>query len=332
MFTIRPDGTRDVFGVLHSISFCVNPDWVGSCVKWATTFTDANWNFIQSNAIDNSHGAQWYRRHHVTQGDYWWGEVGYVGDCIKDLDFDCDHWIDDEDNCPWRSNSDQADEDDDGVGDACKCECDPFENDANVIARPWSNPKAWRDDIGTPLPPAGDQDLDGVCVFCKAGDPGCPARCVSKDRSLIVSDNCPVVANGSVQPPPPACSTRRKRTATRCQRRHSARALSATHAIRSLVGSRARGAWTRAPSHGSLRAEAASATRSRASTARGGAFAMESQPTPRPSAGWMQRHVRSVPADARHTASFELPGGARVRRAWHRYDDEVLSERRNDEE
>jgi hypothetical protein len=53
--------------------------------------------------------------------DWWHGEVEYQGSCREDEDFDCDHWLDEHDNCVGVYNPDQTDSDGDNTGDACEC-------------------------------------------------------------------------------------------------------------------------------------------------------------------------------------------------------------------
>ena len=72
---------------------------------------------------DHTHDAQptWQSMHVPPNGrsGWWIGEDDYSGLCVPQVDADCDHWVDAEDNCPHVFNHDQADADDDGIGDAC---------------------------------------------------------------------------------------------------------------------------------------------------------------------------------------------------------------------
>ncbi len=169
LFHVRSDGSRDIAGVLAQLSGCSDITHIGNCEDWTDITRGANRQFIIDHAKDNTRSGAWYASHGKLRDDYWYGEVDYVGYCNQDVDNDCDHWIDAHDNCPFISNGDQTDSDDDGVGDACKCPCDP----------------------------KNDEDGDGFCgPSCTPNTPGCPARC-GLNAALIKVDNCPKVWNFS---------------------------------------------------------------------------------------------------------------------------------------
>jgi hypothetical protein len=116
LFITRDNGSRDIIGV-HS----AGPDTDASRTSFDADITSllmANW--IKSAAQDRSRTAQWHAKHGRAAGDYWLGEVDYTGPCSSSVDIDCDHWIDDHDNCPLVANIDQVDANDNGIGDACE--------------------------------------------------------------------------------------------------------------------------------------------------------------------------------------------------------------------
>ncbi|MGH7286281.1 MAG: hypothetical protein ACRELY_32585, partial [Polyangiaceae bacterium] len=115
-----------------------------------------------------NHSDRWLAQHGKVRGDFWYGEVDYtVSRTCSDVDGD--HWCDEHDNCPFAPNTDQADSNDDGIGDACQlCPCDP----------------------------GNDQDQDGVCgPTCAYGTPGCLQRCAGVNSFASQIDNCPAAKN-----------------------------------------------------------------------------------------------------------------------------------------
>jgi hypothetical protein len=167
LFHVRPDGTRDTFGVYAELGICLDFDHAGLCTYWTDVSRGANRQFILDHAQDNSHADGWYPFHGKVRGDYWYGEADYVGPCQRDKDGDCDHWYDDHDNCPLKVNYDQKDSNGDNIGDACTCPCDPGD----------------------------DVDGDSICgPSCKQGERGCAARC-AEPTPLAKVDNCPRVWN-----------------------------------------------------------------------------------------------------------------------------------------
>jgi hypothetical protein len=124
LFYQRPDGLRDVVGVASNSGSLDADDWLACqdhCRGWTDITQGPARDFIQSTMADHSHDSYpiWQRMHPSPYGTRWIGEVDYVGPCNHDRDSDCDHWYDDHDNCPGIANIDQADDDDDGVGNAC---------------------------------------------------------------------------------------------------------------------------------------------------------------------------------------------------------------------
>ncbi len=75
----------------------------------------ATWIRDQMRATVTDH----WRAQHGVGADYWKGDVDYTGPCQTIADSDCDHWYDAHDNCPTVANIDQADANDNGIGDAC---------------------------------------------------------------------------------------------------------------------------------------------------------------------------------------------------------------------
>jgi hypothetical protein len=108
----------------------------GRCDVWIDLTRPAVVEWLVSNAANRSHDAQpgWNRSHPRADGrvragdiaDWWLGESDGNGGCGTD-DPDCDGWNQTNtdaahtprDNCPAIANADQADTDDDGLGNAC---------------------------------------------------------------------------------------------------------------------------------------------------------------------------------------------------------------------
>lgn len=121
LFLERPDGTRDPIGVVSGWSWNLYDCGFYACDYWADITRGYNAQWIRDHVKDADHGghtAAWRSRHGKAD-DFWFGEVDYTGPCDVVNDRDCDHWYDAHDNCPTVANTDQADANDDGVGDAC---------------------------------------------------------------------------------------------------------------------------------------------------------------------------------------------------------------------
>jgi len=119
-------------------------------------------------------------------------------------DYDGDGYEDDHDNCPFRSNRDQADTDGDGVGDVCDncphvANADQADNDGDGIGDA-CDPDMDNDGIpngqdNCPLVPnksQADTDKDGVGDVC---DPD-----IDNDGIPNKDDPCPFVANATTCP------------------------------------------------------------------------------------------------------------------------------------
>ena len=116
LFSTRADGSRDPFGIMSGGDGEEQAFFVD-----VTSTQNSGW--IRDHVIDRSHDgkAKWNAMHPplAGQAEWWLGEDEYSGPCRTVGDADCDHWIDVHDNCPTVVNHDQADADDDGIGDAC---------------------------------------------------------------------------------------------------------------------------------------------------------------------------------------------------------------------
>ncbi|WP_437840654.1 DNRLRE domain-containing protein [Sorangium sp. So ce1153] len=113
------------------------------------------------------------------------------------------------DNCPGRSNPDQADQDENGVGDACDA-CARGDHDRDAVCDEVDNCRDARNpdqadsdgdglgDVCDPCPRGGsDRDNDAVCdQIDNCRDAGNPNQADSDGDGLgDACDNCPTVAN-----------------------------------------------------------------------------------------------------------------------------------------
>ena len=186
LFIARPNGNQDPY------SWARDPIGVassnnGDTTSWADITEQGNHDWIVQHAMDASvdckdpltvqngtrhvycdHSDHWLSQHGKIRDDFWYGEVDYITNRTCS-DVDGDHWCDEHDNCPFVPNTDQADSNDDGIGDACAlCPCDS----------------------------GNDADQDGICgPTCQAGSPGCPQRCAGVNPYTSQIDNCPNVIN-----------------------------------------------------------------------------------------------------------------------------------------
>ena len=111
------------------------------CDVWADLTTPQVKSFIEGNAAVTPGGPRWMRFHPRKDGltNYWYGESDVAAPACSPgalaSDMDCDGWLDTNngilsdsdffakrDNCP-EFNPDQADADDDGLGDVCDTAC-----------------------------------------------------------------------------------------------------------------------------------------------------------------------------------------------------------------
>ena len=110
LFFVRADGTRDVVGV---------SSWMDSGASYWTDITrGAPRDWVRQHVVDTTRSSAWLQRHGIV-GEYWKGEVDYWGECNHASDRDCDHWLDQHDNCPDQYNPDQKDDGYGGRGLAC---------------------------------------------------------------------------------------------------------------------------------------------------------------------------------------------------------------------
>ncbi len=160
LYRTLPDGRRKVLGVLSGFS-------VGTW--WADIGTTAASNWISENMLSEKwvhHSPGWYVSHGKAPSTMKFGEASYDGKCQRDIDYDCDLWTNDVDNCPATYNPDQAEAD--APNAPIRCLACPYS-----VANPVNNP-------------TGDSDRDGVC------DPPPPDLPVPAWRKF---DNCPSVKN-----------------------------------------------------------------------------------------------------------------------------------------
>ena len=116
LFVTRDNGSRDIIGV-NSAGPKADASRTGYHAD-ITSLLMSNW--IKSAAQDRSRTSKWLAQHGRSAGNYWLGEVDYTGPCSSSVDVDCDHWTNDHDNCPVLANLDQADGNDNVIGDACE--------------------------------------------------------------------------------------------------------------------------------------------------------------------------------------------------------------------
>ncbi|MCA9546939.1 MAG: thrombospondin type 3 repeat-containing protein, partial [Myxococcales bacterium] len=101
---------------------------------------------------------------------------GCSRDCLVEADADGDGVLDAVDNCPLAANPDQADLDNDRLGDAC----DPDIDEDGVV-------NAVDNCVRVPNPPQRDLDEDGAGDLCDADD--------DNDGVDDPNDNCRLVSN-----------------------------------------------------------------------------------------------------------------------------------------
>jgi hypothetical protein len=122
LFVVREDGSRDTVGVHSVVSFS---DATPQTAFFADITAVDNAAWLRDRLVDHSHDdssqATWKAMHPMPPGEVRWiGEDEYSGPCQIKRDADCDHWFAEHDNCPTLFNHDQADSDDDGIGNACE--------------------------------------------------------------------------------------------------------------------------------------------------------------------------------------------------------------------
>jgi hypothetical protein len=107
---------RDVIGVLSGYD---QQDIGHDYDRWVDITRGAIADWVRAALADPlPRGPQWKATHpNLTLV----GDVDYVGDgCRVDVDHDCDHIFDKNDNCPTTFNPDQQDTLDNGIGDVCR--------------------------------------------------------------------------------------------------------------------------------------------------------------------------------------------------------------------
>jgi hypothetical protein len=150
-FRTRADGTRDLLGVQAAFGRYLL-DKEAHYTLSADITSDLMSNWIRDNVQDLNRRDGWYFRHDLKKGDYWLGEVDYTGPCRYAEDFDCDHWINDHDDCRFVRNIDQAESLDDGIGDACRADPPRMPTSCTVT----DHCGLWVD-FACDRPPAGDR-------------------------------------------------------------------------------------------------------------------------------------------------------------------------------
>lgn len=139
IFLEAQDGSRQVIGIASAAGSaspaCAAASPGATCDAWAKLTASISQKLLLSTVRRATALAPngWLVSHQpVASGpdgvrDWWVGELGYQGFCRSDVDYDCDHWLDEDDgtqvfdNCAGVYNPDQADADGNGVGDACEC-------------------------------------------------------------------------------------------------------------------------------------------------------------------------------------------------------------------
>ncbi len=184
LFFYRPDGTRDLRGIT---SGWYKPFLSSTQYQWADTSSVYARNWIATQAQDTSRSPKWLASHGVTAGNYWLGEADLAGPCRIDLDADCDDWNNEHDNCPDVANTDQADSNDNGYGDAC-------DGAVPILPLPPPPPPSFALSASAVSVPAGR--IDGIDVFTSGtvgisialGQSGVPAQWYPTFSSKAVSD------------------------------------------------------------------------------------------------------------------------------------------------
>jgi putative cell wall-binding protein len=167
-------------------------------------FTPANWDDPQEVTVtavddDDAEGPHYdWVDHAVSSDDPVFGDLGldeprvanslFVGiiddEVDEDPDNDDDGVLDEVDNCPSTANANQADQDDDDIGDAC----DP-DRDGDGVPNGDDNCPVNSD--------PGQQDADGDDIgdVCDANDDDGPTGDLDDDEIDNADDNCPTTSN-----------------------------------------------------------------------------------------------------------------------------------------
>jgi hypothetical protein len=158
LFYVDEDGTRQVMGVTSQMAcrdvFGCNSDTEADRFYWAAVTQDnpaTQW--VKDAATEGArdldpHSPAWHQQHGTSPDSYWLGEVDYTGPCDPNRDSDCDHWDNQHDNCPAVANTDQADSNDNGTGDACEPKQDVLKHFVTQDGRTISLHLSYPDGVG----------------------------------------------------------------------------------------------------------------------------------------------------------------------------------------